>query len=311
MIWILLQQKTMNSKLVGHIAIFLAYVIFGFNIITCKNLATYGIVSPLGIFCFRAIGATICFWLVSLFLPKEKIDKQDFPKIFLASMFGLFLTQISFLFAIKITTPMDASILAALTPVFTMFMAALFLKEPITLKKAGGVALSFIGVTLLIMNSVQSSNGVTQTQPLGVFLMICNGLFFGIYLGAFRPLVEKYSTITFMKWMFLFSMLVSVPFDIQELCTIDYTSIPWGFIANLSFTVFCATFLSYFLVPIGQKRLRPTVVSMYTYIQPFIAAIMGIILQMDIVTWKKVVAAILVFSGVYLVNKSKAKEENA
>lgn len=297
-----------NSKFIGHISIFLAYVIFGFNIISCKNLATYGIVSPLGIFCFRAIGATICFWLVSLFLPKEKIDKKDFPKIFLASMFGLYLTQTSFLFAIKITTPMDASILASLTPVFTMFMAAIFLKEPITFKKAGGVALSFIGVILLILNSVHSENGVTQTQPLGVFLMICNGLFFGIYLGAFRPLVEKYGTITFMKWMFLFSTLMAVPFDIKELITTNYIEIPAGFYANLSFTVFGATFLSYFLVPIGQKRLRPTVVSMYTYLQPFIAAIMGIILQMDIITWKKVLAAILVFSGVYLVNKSKARQ---
>lgn len=300
-----------SSKVIGHFSIFFAYVIFGFNIITCKNLAAYGIVSPLGIFCFRAIGATICFWLVSLFLPKEKIDKKDYPKIFLASMLGLFLTQISFLFAIKQTTPMDASILAALTPVFTMFMAAIFLKEPITFKKAGGVALSFIGVILLILNSVHNPNGITQTKPLGVFLMICNGLFFGMYLGAFRPLVEKYSTITFMKWMFLFSMLVSVPLDIKELVTINYVNIPWGFLANLTFTVFCATFLSYFLVPIGQKRLRPTVVSMYTYVQPFIAAIMGIILQMDIITWKKIVAAILVFSGVYLVNKSKAKADNA
>lgn len=297
-----------NNKPLGHIAIFLAYTIFGFNIITCKNLVSFGVVSPIGIFFLRALGATICFWLVSLFLPKEKVDKKDLPKIFLASMLGLFLTQMSFLKAMTITTPVDAAIITTLTPVFTMFIAAIFLKEPITFKKAGGVALSFIGVILLILNSVHTPNGIEHSHPLGLCLMICNCLFFALYLGAFRPLVQKYGTITFMKWMFLFSMLIAIPFNIKEMITTDYTLLTSEFMWNLAFTVICATFIAYFLVPIGQKNLRPTIVSMYAYVQPFIAAIVSIIIGMDVMTWQKILAAILVFSGVYLVNKSKAKE---
>ncbi len=297
-----------NNKLIGHIAIFFAYTIFGFNIITCKNLVSFGVVSPIGIFFLRALGATICFWIVSLFLPKEKVDKKDLPKIFLASMLGLFLTQMSFLKAMTITTPVDAAIITTLTPVFTMFIAAIFLKEPITFKKAGGVALSFIGVILLILNSVHTPNGIEHSHPLGLCLMICNCLFFALYLGAFRPLVQKYGTITFMKWMFLFSMLVAIPFNIGEMATTDYSLLTSEFMWNLAFTVICATFIAYFLVPIGQKNLRPTIVSMYAYVQPFIAAIVSIIIGMDVMTWQKILAAILVFSGVYLVNKSKAKE---
>ncbi|MBP5722285.1 MAG: DMT family transporter [Bacteroidales bacterium] len=297
-----------NNKLLGHIAIFLAYTIFGFNIITCKNLVSFGVISPIGIFFLRALGATICFWLVSLFLPKEKVDKKDLPKIFLASMLGLFLTQMSFLKAMTITTPVDAAIITTLTPVFTMFIAAIFLKEPITFKKAGGVALSFIGVILLILNSVHTPNGIEHSHPLGLCLMICNCLFFALYLGAFRPLVQKYGTITFMKWMFLFSMLVAIPFNIKEMITTDYTLLTSEFMWNLAFTVICATFIAYFLVPIGQKNLRPTIVSMYAYVQPFIASIVSIIIGMDAMTWQKILAAILVFTGVFLVNKSKAKE---
>lgn len=297
-----------NNKPLGHIAIFLAYTIFGFNIITCKNLVSFGVVSPIGIFFLRALGATICFWIVSLFLPKEKVDKKDLPKIFLASMLGLFLTQMSFLKAMIITTPVDAAIITTLTPVFTMFIAAIFLKEPITFKKAGGVALSFIGVILLILNSVHTPNGIEHSHPLGLCLMICNCLFFALYLGAFRPLVQKYGTITFMKWMFLFSMLVAIPFNIGEMATTDYSLLTSEFMWNLAFTVICATFIAYFLVPIGQKNLRPTIVSMYAYVQPFIAAIVSIIIGMDVMTWQKILAAILVFTGVFLVNKSKAKE---
>jgi drug/metabolite transporter (DMT)-like permease len=298
-----------HSKLVGHIAIFIAYVIFGFNIISCKNLVSAHIISSMGLFCIRAIGATVCFWLVSLFLPKEPIDKKDFPKIFLASMLGLFLTQISFLTALNQTTPLDASILASLTPIFTMFFATFFLKEPLTLKKVGGVAISFGGVVLLILNSSLSANGIAHTQPLGVILMVLNGAFFGLYLGAFRPLVAKYSTITFMKWMFLFSTIVALPFVGKELTTINYNALSGRFLFDLAFTVFGATFIAYFLIPIGQKRLRPTVVSVYSYIQPIIAAVMSIILQMDVLNWQKILAAGLVFTGVILVNKSKAKDD--
>ena len=297
-----------NNKPLGHIAIFLAYTIFGFNIITCKNLVSFGVISPIGIFFLRALGATICFWVVSLFLPKEKVDKKDLPKIFLASMLGLFLTQMSFLKAMTITTPVDAAIITTLTPVFTMFIAAIFLKEPITFKKAGGVALSFVGVILLILNSVHTPNGIEHSHPLGLCLMICNCLFFALYLGAFRPLVQKYGTITFMKWMFLFSMLVAIPFNIGEMATTDYSLLTSEFMWNLTFTVICATFIAYFLVPIGQKNLRPTIVSMYAYVQPFIAAIVSIIIGMDVMTWQKILAAILVFTGVFLVNKSKAKD---
>ena len=297
-----------NNKLLGHIAIFLAYTIFGFNIITCKNLVSFGVISPIGIFFLRALGATICFWVVSFFLPKEKVDKKDLPKIFLASMLGLFLTQMSFLKAMIITTPVDAAIITTLTPIFTMFIAAIFLKEPITFKKAGGVGLSFVGVILLILNSVHTPNGVEHSHPLGLCLMICNCLFFALYLGAFRPLVQKYGTITFMKWMFLFSMLIAIPFNIKEMITTDYTLLTSEFMWNLAFTVICATFIAYFLVPIGQKNLRPTIVSMYAYVQPFIAAIVSIIIGMDVMTWQKILAAVLVFTGVFLVNKSKAKD---
>ena len=295
-----------NNKLLGHIAIFLAYTIFGFNIITCKNLVSFGVISPIGIFFLRALGATICFWVVSFFLPKEKVDKKDLPKIFLASMLGLFLTQMSFLKAMIITTPVDASIITTLTPIFTMFIAAIFLKEPITFKKAGGVATSFIGVILLILNCVHTPNGVEHSHPFGLFLMICNCLFFALYLGAFKPLVQKYGTITFMKWMFLFSAIVAIPLDIKELVGLNMTTMPVKYILELGFVILFSTFVAYFLIPVGQKVLRPTVISLYGYLQPIIATVMGIVTGMDHLTWQKVLAAALVFTGVVLVNKSRA-----
>jgi drug/metabolite transporter (DMT)-like permease len=298
------------KKSLGHISAFIAYTIFGFNIIICRDLSTLALVSPMGLFCFRAIGAAALFWLVSLFLPKEKVEKKDFLQIFIASMLGLFLTQVSFLKASTMTTPFDTSILTPLTPIFTMFIAAIALKEPITLKKAGGVALSFIGVIFLVFNTVRAGNGVTETQPMGIVYMVGNCIFFALYLGIFRPLIAKYHVVTFMKWMFLFSAIVAIPFDIKELAHINLIALPTKYLFELGFLILFATFIAYFLIPIGQKVLRPTVISLYGYLQPIIATIMSIATGMDTLTWQKVLAAALVFTGVVLVNKSRAATQN-
>ena len=294
------------KKSLGHISAFVAYTIFGFNIIICRDLSTLALISPMGLLCFRVSGAAVLFWITSLFLPKEKVDLKDFPKIFLASMLGLFLTQWSFLKASTMTTPFDTSILTPLTPIFTMFIAAIVLKEPITLKKAGGVALSFIGVIFLVFNTVRATGNVTETQPMGVVFMIGNCIFFALYLGAFRPIITKYSVVTFMKWMFLFSAIVAIPFDIKELVSLHVATMPTRYLLELGFVILFSTFVAYFLIPVGQKVLRPTVISLYGYLQPIIATVMGIVTGMDHLTWQKVLAAALVFTGVILVNKSRA-----
>ena len=295
------------KKSLGHISAFFAYTIFGFNIIICRDLSMLALISPMGLFCFRAVGAAVLFWLTSLFLPKEKVDLKDFPKIFLASMFGLFLTQWSFLKASTMTTPFDTSILTPLTPIFTMFIAAIVLKEPITWKKAGGVALSFLGVIFLVFNTVRVDSGsVTETQPMGIVYMIGNCIFFAMYLGAFRTLITKYSVVTFMKWMFLFSAVVAIPLDIKELVGLNMAVMPTKYLLELGFVILFSTFVAYFLIPVGQKVLRPTVISLYGYVQPIIATVMGIATGMDHLTWQKIAAAVLVFTGVVLVNKSRA-----
>ena len=297
-----------KEGLVGHLAAAGAYVIFGLNIVLCKDIANSSAVSPTAMFTIRALGATILFWLSSLFLPGERIREGDMWKIAVASFVGLFVPQFTFLEAITMTTAIDTSILSTFAPIFTMLIAAMVLKEPITFKKAAGVAISFAGVLFLIFNSVVSHNGVTQSSPLGVILLLLNCLSFATYLGVFRPLINRYSVITFMKWMFLFSLVISLPFSAGDLAATDFAALPVKIILEIAFVVVFATFVAYFLIPVGQKRIRPTLVSLYSYLQPIIASVIAIASGMDVITWQKILATILVISGVILVNKSRAAE---
>ena len=258
------------------------------------------------LFCLRATGATVLFWLLSLFMPKEKVPWKDMLQIFVASMLGLFLTQMSFLKAITMTTSIDLSIANTCTPIMTMFVAAVVLKEPITFTKIGGVLVSLAGVLFLIFNSVGLGGGASETKPMGIVLAVANGLTFAMYLGIFRPLISRYNVVTFMKWMFLFSMLVALPFNAKHFFQLPFGQMDSKVLWQVAYVVVFATFIAYFLIPVGQKRLRPTLVSMYNYIQPIIATIISIIIGLDHMTWKKCLAMILVFTGVWIVNQSRA-----
>ena len=297
----------MNKQtIIGHLACLIAYAIFGFNIIVCKDLTSWQLISPLAIFSLRAMGAGGLFWFISMFMPKEKVEKKDYIKIFAASLLGFFICQVTFLIGIPHITPMDCSILTAISPIYTMIIAALVLKEPITLQKAGGVAISFAGIIYLIVSKV-SLGGAAETTPFGIFMLILNSLSFSLYLGIFKPLISKYSVVTFMKWIFLFAFAISAPFSGKEIITLDWGTIPTIQLAELAFLVAFATFITYFLIPIGQKRIRPTLVSMYSYVQPIVAILISICIGMEMLTWQKILAAAMVFGGVVIVSYSKGR----
>ena len=299
----------MKESLKGHAASAGAYAIFGVNILFCKDIAACGIVSPIVLFTLRAAGAAMLFFLVSIFCPREKVAPKDLLPIAVASLVGLFIPQLTFLLACTMTSTLDISILSTLSPIFTMFVAAIVLKEPITVKKAGGVAMSFAGVMFLIFNCIVRDNGIADSSPLGIVLMLLNALSFASYLGIFRPLISRYSVVTFMKWMFLFALIFSLPFSLKGLFTTDFHALQPKVLLEIGFLIVFATFVAYFLIPVGQKHIRPTLVSLYSYLQPIIAAGIAIASGMDTLSFKKVVSALLVVGGVVIVSRSRSAQQ--
>ncbi|MBQ3950708.1 MAG: DMT family transporter, partial [Bacteroidales bacterium] len=262
--------------------------------------------APIVLFVIRALVAGALFWIVSLIGPREKVPPRDLLKVAGAGIIGIFLPQLTFLHAIARTAPVDLSIITTITPILTMLFAALFLKEPITWKKVLGVFVSFGGIVWLILQSVAVGGGAESTEPLGVVLCVANCGVFALYLGTCRPLISRYSSVTLMKWMFLVSFIVSLPFALPRIVVTDFAAVPAHVWWEVAFLVFFATFVAYFLIPIGQQRIRPTLVSMYGYLQPIIAIGVAIATGMDSLTVTKIVAALLVFAGVYIVNQSRA-----
>ncbi|MCQ2294278.1 MAG: DMT family transporter [Bacteroidales bacterium] len=302
-----MKRISLPRQLVGHLACFGAYAIFGFNIIFCKDISNQSILSPEVLFAFRAIGAGVLFWLLGLFTPRVHVPARDLLAMFGAGFIGLVMPQMTFLYAVGMTTPVDLSVVNSITPIMTMFVAAIFLKEPITWQKAGGVVVSFAGVVWLILQSAHAS-GVQKSSPLGIALTILNAFCFALYLGVCRPIIQRYDVITLMKWMFLFALLIILPFSVRGILHTHYSEVSTQVWLEVAYLIFFATFVAYFLIPLGQQRIRPTLVSMYNYLQPIIACVVGVALGMDRLTATKVLSAALIIAGVAIVNRSRAKE---
>ena len=291
---------------IGHLAAAAAYVIFGINVVVCRDIAIEGHVEPIVLFSMRALVAGALFWLLSFFSPKEHVPVKDLLKLCGAGILGLFLPQLTFLHAIAHTTPVDLSVMSTTTPIFTMFVAAIFLKEPITWKKALGVALSFGGILWLILQSTFGGNGPSETESIGIMFCFANYIVFALYLGTCRNLIARYSVVTSMKWMFLVSFLISLPFSLPKLSTTEFALVSSQVWWEIAFMIFFSTFIAYYLIPAAQQRIRPTLVSMYGYLQPIIAIAVAIWIGLDHLTATKLVAALLVFTGVWVVNQSRA-----
>lgn len=293
----------------GHILIMLTNILFGASMPVFKYLLTAD-VPPEAITIMRAIFACMMFWLVSFFMPKEKVLPKDLCLLFVCALCGVGINQWLFVIGLKNSSPVNASIIATAVPIFVLLLAALVLKEPITAKKSLGVFLGVSGGLLLVFNSTQTTSGTNSLW--GDMLMLLNQLMYSVYLVLSKPLSRRYSSVIMMKWMFLFSTLALAPFCLQYM---QYVPMFHRETFNVSqlyallYLLFGATFVSFMLIPMALKQIRPTTVSMYNYVQPIIASAIAVAVGQDTFSMQKLLSAALVFVGVYLVTQSKKRKD--
>lgn len=294
-----------DFNLKGHLSMLGANVCWGLMSPVAKLVFASGIIAPIIMVDFRIAGAAILFWITSIFCPKENVPAIDKLRLFGAGMIGILLNQGCFIIGVSYTSPGEASLVTTTMPMWVMLLAWVFLKEPITLKKAGGIALGAGGALILVLGGKGAIAG-GDNPALGDFIVLIAQLSYALYLTLYRNFIKKYSLVTLMKWMFLSASIVGLPATIGYLKSTDWAAITMNEWLGIGYVVFFATYIAYICIMIGQKNLRPTIVGMYNYVQPIVASIVGIILGMDHFTLPKVVAVVLIFSGVYLVTMSKA-----
>ena len=300
-----MKTSTSSTPIIAHASMFLACAFWGLMAPLGKDAITHGI-DGIGMVTFRVLGGACLFWLTSLFVKHEHVPKRDKLLFAGAGLFGLVFNQCCYTIGLSITSPINASIVTTSMPIFAMVLSALILKEPLTGKKACGVLMGCSGALILILTSAQAvSDKVGDIR--GDLLCLTAQFSFALYLALFNPLIKRYSVFTVNKWMFLWASLFITPFTATHVAAIEWGRVPVQTILEVGYVVFFATYFSYILTMIGQRTLRPTVVSVYNYVQPIVSVTASIVLGISIMQWQQVVAVLLVFGGVWLVTKSRAK----
>ena len=290
----------MNKRYLALIAAFLATSIYGINHTIAKEVMPIYIGSS-GFIMLRLLGATLIFWLISLFTPNEKIEKKDFLKILLASILGMCVNMLAFFRGLELSTPINSGIIITLSPVLVLILSYFFLKEKVTVKKIIGILIGFSGAVFLILNS--SKTGINAPNiPLGNSFFLLNASAYAGYLIVIKPLTSKYNIFTLMKWLFLIGLVLSTPITFNQFVEVNWTELPWFAIWRMAYVVIGTTFLTYLFNIYALKTLSPTTVGSFIYLQPIITIGFALITGNDVLDTTKLFSCLLVFIGIYLVS---------
>ena len=300
-------ERNNNRALIAHLAMFGACAGWGLMAPVGKDAMSNGI-DGITMVSFRVAGACLLFWIASLVAPKEHVPLKDKLMFIGAAVFGLILNQCCYTIGLSLTSPINASIVTTSMPIFAMLLSALILKEPITGKKALGVMMGCSGALMLILTSATHVDGKVGDIR-GDLLCLFAQFSFALYLSLFNPLIRRYNVFTINKYMFSWATLLLLPFTVTHVSEVVSAPIPAKTWWEISYVVCIGTFICYILTMIGQRTLRPTVVSVYNYVQPIVSVGASLLMGIGILKPTHALAVILVFSGVWLVTKSKSRRD--
>lgn len=299
----------MNKIIQAHLALLAVNIIYGANFSIAKEVMP-AYVQPFAFVMMRVGCAGFLFWIISALFIKEKIDKKDLPRIALLGACGVAINQMLFLKGLSLTTPINASIIMVSNPIIVLLIAAMVLKEKISIGKVAGISFGIAGALLLLLFNKTFSFGSETIS--GDAMILVNSTSWALYLILVKPLMKKYNTFTIVKWVFLFGFLYVLPFGFGEFRQINWGAMPSGVWTDILFVVLASTFFAYVLNTYALRALSPAVVSIYIYLQPFMATLIAVFYyHNDALDLRKVISGMLIIIGVYLVSQpfKKLKKE--
>lgn len=297
----------MSKRNLALLAATLVSVIYGLTFTIAKDVMPE-FVKPFGFILLRVGGATLLFWAIAFLGPKEKIAWEDYPRIVAAAMFGVAINMLTFFKGLSLTSPISAAVIMVTTPIIVLVLSSIIMKEKMKTRKVFGIVLGLIGTFFLILFG--KSIGNAPQAGWGNLLVFINAVSYGFYLIIVKKLMDKYNAFTFVKWIYTFGFIMVLPFGWREFQAIEWHDIPSPIYWEIGFVIFFSTFCTYLLNLLSMRELKPTTVAVFIYLQPLFAAIIAIGLGKDDLNIVKIVAATLIFTGVFLVTQKKPATNN-
>lgn len=291
----------MNQRTLAIIAVFIATLIYGVTFTIAKDVMP-AYIKPFGFILLRVLGATLVFWMLGIFVKADAIEVKDYKKIALAAVFGVALNMLTFFKGLSYTTPISASVIMVTAPILVLIFSSIIIKERLLPKKIIGILIGLIGAVILILYGNSSAESGKNIM-LGNFLVFINAASYAMYLVIVKELATKYNPIVFVKWLYLFGLILVLPFGFTELVEAKWSAMSTSIYLKAGFVVLFTTCVTYLFNLFALSKLKPTTVSVFIYLQPVIATLYALLVGSDSLNSVKIIATALIFLGVYLVSK--------
>lgn len=296
-----------NDHIKAHLALFIVAIIYGANYLIAKSVMDTSFVKPMAFVAMRIVFAGIMFSIIHVTIIKESLDRKDLWYIIMCALCGVIINQIFFFKGLHLTKPINASLLMTATPVLVIIVSAIVLKERITAKKIFGVCIALVGALIIILSNV--SDSAKSSSLLGDIYIFINVTAYAVYLVIVRKMLLKYHPYTLFKWMFLIGSVVIIPIAGSDFKEIAWSSLEFPSYLAIAYVLLLTTMATYALNAFALKKLMPSVVAVYIYLQPFIASFLSVFFEKDDLTLNKILAGIFIFFGVYLVSIANVEKK--
>lgn len=297
-----------NKTLVPHLAVLTANLLFGINFSMVKIISPE-LIAPAALNLVRALVTAVLFWLMFLFKPTRiRIEKKDLPRFLLCAMTGVAINQLLFIKGLTLSTPIHGALLILATPVFILILSLIIGSEKATLSKISGLVLAIAGAAVLVLSKGESAIGANIL--LGDILITVNAISYAVYFLLAKPLMVKYGPMTVIRWVFTFGLPMMLPFCWNDFIETKWENFDLNSWAALSFVVIGATFLAYLFTAFALHQLSPSATGSYIYVQPIFSAAISILFLNEEAALYKLLAAALIFTGVFLINRKQLSKKD-
>lgn len=286
------------KNLRAHIYLFIVNLFYGAGF-TVSKMVMPEFIKPFGFIFIRVSITTALFFLLHRFWINEKVEKKDFLLMAVCGLFGVVVNQEMFFMGLSITTPINAALIMIMTPILVFVISFFLAHEKATWQKIAGILLGAAGALIIISGKGFSFSGQTV---LGDLFILINATSYAVYLVIVRPLMKKYHPLTVITWVFAFGLVPVTVFGFNQFSQIDWSSFTTQAWLGVAFIVICTTFFAYLLNILALREVHSSVVGAYIYLQPVLATIISVSLGKDQITFEKILSALLIFSGVYMVS---------
>jgi drug/metabolite transporter (DMT)-like permease len=287
-----------RAVVLAHVGLFLAAAFYAGNF-TIAKLVMPAHVQPFAFIVLRVVAAAILFFLTHLAFVRQKIERQDLGRLLLCALTGVAANQLMFFKGLSLTTPIHGALIMLTTPILVLIAATFMLGERVSWQKILGVIIGLSGASLLVWSNQQPTSNAAN-PVLGDIFVALNAVSYSIYLILVKPLMQKYSPITVLLWVFGLGTFMVVPIGAHEVAQIDFAALTWDIWLAIAYILFCVTFLTYLFNTAALRIISPSVVSAYIYLQPLLTAIIALFTKQDSVNGALIASGLLIFLGVYL-----------